>query len=101
MSTGQVMPDIERKEPFVIGTVVLAVGWLLAFALMTWFVLDPLKYALAAAARGSARLGPTGMSALAMGQLSLSQVSVVLAVILLGVALVITEWRTRAISIAL
>jgi hypothetical protein len=101
MSTGQLMPDIDYKYPFVIGAVVLAVGWLLVFSLMTWFVLDPLKYALAAVARGSASLSPFGIVALVMGQLSLAQGSVVLAVISLGVALVITEWRTRAISIAL
>jgi len=76
----------------------VAVSLLIALALVTWLVLDPLKYEIAGLIRQSSGAGIGAIAGAAATGLHPLQISVVLAAGGLGGLLCFLEWKTEAIS---
>src|ERR1700733_1767601 len=70
--------------------------------LVTYMVIDPLKYPLAAALRQPGEVaGVSGLIRLVLGQVSPSMLVLLLAAGLLGMAVIAVEWRTAGLSQAI
>lgn len=78
---------------------VLVSAWLLAMAFTT-LIVDPIKYPLIDAVRQGG-IGPVGLARVALNALSPAMVTTFLLTALLGLGVIVAEWRTAAISRAL
>jgi hypothetical protein len=80
----------------------LTAAWLLVMTLVTYMLIDPLKYPLAAALRQPGGVaGMSGLVRLVLDQLSPGMLAAPVAAGVLGLAVIVTEWRTAGLSQAI
>ena len=93
--------DAARPDAAATGSLLLA-GWAVSTALVTWFVLGPLKDAMLDAFLGHGALpGPSVLLRFALGRLTAGQSALLLLAASTTIALVILEIRQQAVSAAL
>ncbi len=77
----------------------LAACWLFLLACVTWFVLDPLKYALVGPVlRARVRPSLAQILAMAIAHIGVAGVLLLLAVAVIGLILIAMEWRSQLLS---